>query len=120
MNKTLCGELSDTDQAQYCREEIDEMVVANLIESKTATQSSCTQLEKKYQEACLASVARVDDKSILDSALATDNLEKCQSLSTEELQVACFDSVLLKRALANGDKSVCELIRDTAKQDACL
>jgi len=120
MDKFLCDAISDATQAQYCRENIDEQKLANLIETKTATDKNCKSLEPKYQDSCVAAIARVDDNSILQSAVTDDNLEACQKLSTDELQYVCFDTILLKRALSSGDKNLCDYVRDETKKASCV
>lgn len=120
MDKFLCDVISDEVQAQYCRENIDEQKLVNLIETKTATDKSCKSLELKYQDSCVAAIARVDDNSILQSAVTDDNLEACQKLSTDELQYVCFDTILLKRALSSGDKNLCDYVRDETKKASCV
>jgi hypothetical protein len=120
MDKTLCGGITTPTQQAYCREEIDARVLANLIETKTATEANCTSLETKHQEACLASIVRIDDNTILQEAISTDTLELCKTLSTEDLRYTCFDAILMKRALVSGDKNNCDYLHDETKKATCL
>lgn len=120
MNKSLCNSITDTIQVQYCRDSIDERILKSLIETKTATPENCNALESKYRESCLTAVVRVDDNAILQDAIKDDNLDTCKSLSTEDLQFTCFDTILLKRALTSKDKNLCDLIRDTTKKASCV
>jgi hypothetical protein len=120
MDKALCAKIETPSQQLYCREEIDARVLANLIETQTASESSCTSLEKKHQESCLASIARIDDNTILQDAIRTDTLELCKKLSTEELRYTCFDAILMKRALVSGDKNNCDYLHDEEKKATCL
>ncbi len=120
MDKTLCAKITSETQQLYCREEIDARVLANLIETQSATESSCASLEAKHREPCLAAIARVDDNSILQEAVSTDTLELCKKLSTEELKYTCFDAILMKRALISGDKNNCDYLHDEAKKTTCL
>ncbi len=120
MDKALCGGITTPTQQAYCREEIDARVLANLIETKTATEANCTSLETKHQEAYLASIVRIDDNTILQEAISTDTLELCKTLSTEDLRYTCFDAILMKRALVSGDKNNCDYLHDETKKATCL
>jgi hypothetical protein len=120
MDKTLCAKIETPTQQLYCREEIDARVLASLIETKSATEATCTTLEAKYQQDCLSSIARIDDNAILQDAIRTDALELCKKLSTEDLRYTCFDAILMKRALISGDKNNCDYLHDEDKKATCL
>ena len=120
MNKVLCNNIGESTQSQYCREAIDERVLMSLMETQTATPEKCRQLEEKHQSTCLASIVVKDDNSILQNAVQNDSLEDCKKLSTEELQYTCFDTILLKRALASKDKNLCDYVRDETKKTTCV
>jgi hypothetical protein len=120
MDKTFCAKIETPSQQLYCREEIDARVLTTLIETKTATSENCATLEEKHRDACLASIARIDDNAILQDAISTDTLELCKKLSTEDLRYTCFDAILMKRALISGDKNNCDYLHDEAKKTTCL
>lgn len=120
LDKTFCEKLIESNQVQACKENVDEKVLASITDPTTLTEEKCMTLEKKYQSACLDRIQKVDDNSILLSAISTDSLEKCQNLSIETLQATCFDTILLKRAIKSGDTSSCDLIRDDAKKATCM
>lgn len=67
----------------------------------------------------MAAIKERDNTAILSQAITTDNLELCQELSTEDLRYTCFDTILMKRALTNGDTTVCDYIRDDVKKATC-
>jgi hypothetical protein len=120
MDKSLCSTIQDEQQAQYCRESIDEKILATLVETKTATEEGCTKLEKKYQDACIATIVRNDDNAIMNTAVGTDDIDACKKISEEQLKFVCFDTILLKRALVSKDKNLCDYVKDETKKSTCI
>lgn len=99
---------------------VDQKILASLIQNNTATTDTCNKLIDPYKSQCLESIKQVDDSAVLQKAVSEENLEVCKSLSSEELQFTCFDTILLKQALKSGDKNLCDYVRDEGKKNTCL
>lgn len=107
-------------QASYCGELVDQKLLVQFIETNTVSPDTCGRLSDKYKAQCLMAVKQTDDSTILQNAIAQENLDACKPLSTEDLQITCFDTILLKQALKSGDKNLCDFVRDEGKKTTCL
>lgn len=120
LDKSLCSQLTDTAQSEYCRELVDQKVLVSMVSSNTVSESSCATLWEKYKAECMDSIKQVDDSTLLQKATSEEDLDTCKLLSTEEFQFACFDTILLKQALKSGDKNLCDYVRDETKKNTCI
>lgn len=120
LDQSLCSEITDTIQAQYCRELVDQQLLVQMTQSGTISQEGCSRLTDKYKQECMDSITQVDDSITLQQAISSENLEACKTLSDEALQFTCFDTILLKQALKSGDKNLCDYVRDETKKNTCL
>ena len=120
LDHSLCSEITDTIQAQYCRELVDQQLLVQMTRSGTISQEGCSRLTDKYKQECMDSITQVDDSVTLQQAISSENLEACKTLSEEALQFTCFDTILLKQALKSGDKNLCDYVRDETKKNTCL
>lgn len=112
---SICGQIQDINMKNTCS---DTVYMSLAIEKKDG--SLCTKIvDVNRRTNCIAQFARVNDVSLLQKALAENNLSLCTTITTPDLKIKCTDTILLKQWVANRDATLCAKITDASTKKQC-
>lgn len=116
----LCNKLSNTVKADFCHETVDEKSLRILIASGSVTPDSCVQFGTGSRNACLQFIRDNQTNVVIKESIVSGNNESCSQIVSEADKALCNDTVNLRNALDQNNKSLCNDITDAGKKEYCM
>ena len=116
----LCNKLSNTVKADFCHETVDEKSLRILITSGSVTPESCIQFSTGSRNACLQFIRDNQTNVIIKESIVSGNNESCSQIVSEPDKALCNDTVNLRNALDQNNKTLCNDINDDGKKEYCI
>lgn len=120
-NKEACKKITDS----WFKENCLSTLIFQEIESWNYTWSLkiCDELSQENKQYCISQLQNnttwENDADILNNALENNKIDTCSKIKNISLQEWCMDSINIKLALENKDKTKCDWIFDIKKKESC-
>lgn len=86
--------------------------------------SICNNLNKENKNYCIKIIEsnweQRNDVELLENALENKDVSYCDKIYTENIRLACSDTINFNLAIDNKDISYCNLINDTNRKESCI
>jgi hypothetical protein len=116
----LCNKLSNSVKSDFCHEMVDEKSLRILIASGSLNNDSCSQFATGSRSACLQFIQDNQANVVIKESIVSGSNESCSQIVSEADKILCNDTVNLRNALDQNNKSLCSDIADVGKKEYCM
>jgi hypothetical protein len=116
----LCNKLSNSVKSDFCHEMVDEKSLRILIASGSLNTDSCSQFSTWSRNSCLQFIRDNEANTLIKEGIVSGSNESCSQIVSETDKALCNDTVNLRNALDQNNKTLCNDIQDIGKKEYCM